>query len=439
MKRFALVPALLMLALPASTAAVGGNDTYVDQGTGSNAGGNDCVNPSTPCKTVVRGIDQAGANHTVFVNGGHTYGANLVLDDGKSLVHKDFAGTGGIAILDGGSDTAHYEVDIEGSAGKVDGFTIRGEGGPLKVAGPARISHNLFDEEAPIGEDARVDATGKVVFDDDTFTDPTPSTLNTDYQRGLSGGPGRLIVKHSRFTGFAEAIGTNASGTAKIAHNEISGTHGLATSAGRAIGAIHATISDNVIHDPGAEASDGIDASGDDVEISNNLIEATSQGVYSPAAGTKVILDNDVIMAGVPVSISGDGSKVKATNVTLLGTTFGATVNVGSQLKLDSSIVGAGPIKAFNGGTCHIKYSRGPSKHSGGNGCRHYDTTKGPKFKSDGFHLKGSSPLIDKGDPHKPPKHTKDIDGDKRALAGDCGHKHAIKRRDIGADEFKCH
>jgi hypothetical protein len=46
--------------------------------------------------------------------------------------------------------------------------------------------------------------------------------------------------------------------------------------------------------------------------------------------------------------------------------------------------------------------------------------------------------MIDKGNPVRPPKHTKDIDGDKRALAGDCGHKHAKKRRDIGADEFKC-
>jgi hypothetical protein len=433
MQRIWITVVIGALAMPASALA---HDSYVDQGTGADAA-NDCSVEANPCKTIVKGIAQAGSGDSVFVNGGHTYTANLVLDDGKSLVHKDFAGAGGTAILDGGSDTAHFEVDVEGSAGKVKGFTIRGEGEALKVNGPVKILFDVFDEPAPIGEDARVDTTGKAVFDHDTFTDPTPSTLASDYQVGVSGGPGSLVIKHSRFAGFDEAIATSASGTAKIAHNDISGTHGAAPSAGRAIGATHATITDNVIHDPGAGPSDGIDVH-EDVEISNSLIEATSQGVYGPVAGTKVTLDNNVIEAGVPVSISGDGSKVKATNVTLLGTSFGATVNEGAQLKLDSSIVGTGPIKAFNGGTCHITYSRGPVKHSGGNGCKDYDTTKGPKFKSDGFHLKGSSPMIDKGNPDRPPKHTKDIDGDKRALAGDCGHKHAKKRRDIGADEFKC-
>ena len=48
MKRLALLPALLVLALPANAGAVGGNDTYVDQGTGDDQGNNDCVNPASP-------------------------------------------------------------------------------------------------------------------------------------------------------------------------------------------------------------------------------------------------------------------------------------------------------------------------------------------------------------------------------------------------------
>jgi hypothetical protein len=412
------------------------HDSYVDQGTGSD-GSNDCSVQANPCKTIVKGIAQAGAGDTVFVNGGHTYGANLVIDDGKSLVHQDFAGTGGTAILDGGSDTAHFEVDVEGSAGKIEGFTIRGEGEPLKVNGPAKISFDIFDEDAPINEDARVDSTGKVVFDHDTFTDPNPSTVNTDYQVGVSGGPGLMVVKHSAFTGLSEAIGTSASGTAKINHNDISGTHGQTSSAGHAIGAVHATITDNVIHDPGAESSDGIDVH-EDVEIDHSFIEATSQGVYGPAPGTNVTLDNDVIFGGTSLSVSGTGSKFKATNLTLLGTTLGGYVGDGARLKLDSTLVGDGGVLSPGTGDCAISHSRGPVQHSGGNGCKDFSTKADPKFKGDGYHLKGSSPLIDKGNPDKPPKHTKDIDGDKRALAGDCKANHPKKRRDIGADEFKC-
>jgi hypothetical protein len=61
-----------------------------------------------------------------------------------------------------------------------------------------------------------------------------------------------------------------------------------------------------------------------------------------------------------------------------------------------------------------------------------------PKFKSDGYHLKASSPMIDKGKKGSKSHGAKDIDGDKRVLAGDCGAKHPKARRDIGADEFKC-
>lgn len=46
--------------------------------------------------------------------------------------------------------------------------------------------------------------------------------------------------------------------------------------------------------------------------------------------------------------------------------------------------------------------------------------------------------MIDKGKKGSKSYGAKDIDGDKRVLAGDCGAKHPKARRDIGADEFKC-
>jgi parallel beta helix pectate lyase-like protein len=426
---------LAALAVPASALAA---DRYVDQGTGHD-GSNDCSDPANPCKTVLRGISQAGSGETIFVNGGHTYKANLTLDGGKSLVHKDFAGSGGKAILDGGTDTSNFELTISNAAGKVSGFTIRGDGGPLKAGGPVKITHDVFDDPSQFEQEIRVDSSGKVVIDHDTFIDPTPSTDPNDFQEGVSGGPGRLVAERSSFTGFSEAIGTSASGTAKITHDDISGTHGQTTFANKAIGAAHATVAYNYIHDPGALTSDGVDAS-DDVDIKGNYIEAAgAEGVAGFSDGAKVTLEDDVITGGTSaLYISGTGAHFKATNVTLLGGAFGAIVNDGTHLKLDSSIVGTGGIKAFGSGSCAISYSRGPVKHSGGSGCKEFSTTKDPKFKADGFHLKGSSPLIDRGNPHKPPKHAKDIDGDKRALAGDCGAAHAKKRRDIGADEFKC-
>ena len=128
---------------------------------------------------------------------------------------------------------------------------------------------------------------------------------------------------------------------------------------------------------------------------------------------------------------------VTATNITIQGKGPGV-IDRKAVLTLRSSLLDAGAIQASGSGArCHISYSRGPSKHSGGTGCKDFQKTAAPKLKSDGYHLKASSPMIDKGQPQAP-KNAVDIDGDKRALPGSCGKGHHKARRDIGADEFKC-
>ena len=395
-------------------------------------------------KTIVRGISQAGPNHTVFVNGGHTYTASLELADGKSLVHKDFAGAGGKAILDDGTNTSAFTIRVTAASGKIDGFTIRGDGGAISAAAPVKVSHDVFDDPTHMSTEVRLDnTTGESKATHDTFIDPTPTTAPSDHQTAIATGTGKATVEHSTFTDFSTAVSTSASGHAKVLDNDISGTHGqLPNVATPAIAASHATVSGNTIHDFAATpAADGIDASDGAVLTGNVITGATAEGVYTATAGAKVTLETDVVIdsAGPSLYVAGAGERVKATNVTLIGTDFGGYVDDGSILKLDSSIVGTGGINAATGGTCSITHSRGPSKHAGGgSGCKAFQTAVDPKFKSDGYHLKGSSPLIDKGNPAKPPKHAKDIDGERRALPGDCGAKHPKTRRDMGADEFKC-
>jgi hypothetical protein len=132
-------------------------------------------------------------------------------------------------------------------------------------------------------------------------------------------------------------------------------------------------------------------------------------------------------------------SDATATNITLTGAQgFFEGGAAGAVFTIDSSVIGDGGLGAFNS-TCVITHSRGPVQTPGGSGCDDYQTTADPRFKVDGYHLKASSPMIDRGNPDRPEKGSKDIDGDKRELDGpDGGGCRGKARRDIGADEYRC-
>ena len=458
--KYALVLGVVVcLALAPSALA---HDTYVDQGTGHDAS-NDCAAKATPCKTMQRGLGQAGTGETVFVQGGHTYTASLVLNDRKSLVAKDFVGTGGFAVLDNGSagvpDVLNPSVAPSGhvaAAGKVKGFVIRSATLPVEIDAKMTLKGNQITEARAIPADVKVGAAADATISHNLLNDPTKaSSVPADQQTAIAvPSTGRVKIVGNAITGFWESIDVSGAGAhATIERNTISGTHEVSSYAGSAIvvlaGVARADIADNRVVAPDLTLSNGVVegivllANG---AITGNLVRAGfAQGIAINNTSKPVRIESDLVLTKadeIGLDVADDhpdaAPDAKIVNFTAWGD--GVPFQMAkAQVTIDSSIIGAGGIKLFYGSNkCSISHSRGPTKSSGDHGCKDFSTTANPKFRSDDYHLKSSSPMIDKGNPQKPPKHTKDIDGDKRALPGDCGAKHPKARRDIGAYEFKC-
>ena len=320
MRRLVLLPVLLALAVPASAAAVGGGDTYVDQGTGHDAA-NDCSNMSNPCKTVVQGISQAGNGHKVFVNGGHTYASSLTLSDGKSLVHKNFAGAGGKAILDNGN-AASPDITVTGAGGNVTGFTIRSNDLPVLVTAPAILERDTFDESSQITEEVLLE--NEATIERCRFTDPTPlDGPGTSTTAVVDAATGNNVVLRSKFTGFSTAIAA-PQGVLLAKANKISGTHDGATNGSGIVisGNAFGVVSRNTLQDPDFDAdSVGMaDFSSMPSKFENNLVEGYHTGIESYDAA--------------PLKLASDAIITPATNV--LGDSVGLSMT-------DTAADGAGP------------------------------------------------------------------------------------------------
>jgi hypothetical protein len=444
----ALCVALAALAFPAGALA---SPTYVDQGDGADAA-NDCFDPTAPCKTIVKGIAQAGAGDTIYVGGGETYGSSLTLDSRKSLIEDDFStspsvDTSGKAILDNGDSAGAPDVYIAADLGsEVSGFTIRSENVGVQVSGQnAVIDHNVFD--GPEFVAVALDSYSAFVHDNQ-FSTPTSNQRTFGVQVASSGD---AYIQDNDFKNLAEAV-VFGQGTGFIKNNTFSGAHFAETYEGAAIydaSADPVLVIGNTIDgtDPGGQ-SYGIQQVGTGaMTIERTVID--SAPLAGVAVGPGGVTMQDAAITGVPkgamglqmldISANDPGvADVDAQGITIEGKGK-SVVDLKAVLTLRSSILDAKKIDASGSGArCHISYSRGPAKKKGGNGCKDFSTTKSPKLKGDGYHLKGSSPMIDRGQPHKPPKHSRDIDGDRRALDGDCRAHHGKKRRDIGADEFRC-
>ena len=441
LRRSATIALFLALALPGSALA---HDTYVDRTDGNNLGNtNHCHSKALPCSTLGRGISEAGNGDTVFVGGDpDPFTVPEDLGDGKSIVHKDFSksssiDTSGKTVIDTGSASA-AAIRVVDDAGQIKGLTIRSEDEALDILARVTVTHDRFDESAQVDRDVVVSGSAaKATVTHNTFVDPTPSTAPADGEYGLYVDGAAAVVAHNRFKDFWTGVDALGDGRAKVTHNNISGTHGVGSTSGSGITtSSKPLIADNHLHDSdGTVFDDAILVNGPAAhpDIDRNLISDYNDGVLVTAG--RAALADDVIVgfAGMGISISSSALTVSASGLTIAGPGLGADVESGT-LKLDSTLVDADPIFTAASGTCSIKFSRGPVTGSGNAGCDDFQTTKNPKLKSDGYHLKPSSPLIDKGNPNKPKHGEKDIDGDKRALK--CGGGKA--RRDIGADEVKC-
>jgi parallel beta helix pectate lyase-like protein len=445
MRRATPLVILALLAMPASALAA---DTYVDQGSGLDAS-NSCTDPTAPCKTLTKGIAQAGANDTVFVGGGETYAVTQTLDSGKSLIEDDFSttpdvDTSGVATIDTGSTVAPA-ITVTGPVSTVSGFTIRSDQLGVEVTGLGdTIEDNRFEGTA--FPDLLIDVAGAgAVVSGNRFNAASTSHnfAIADYSEGPTG------IEANTMTGYG--IGMVLTGSELVMGNRILEVGDpFESSTGILLSSNYASrLEDNVVKAAPGVGSDAVGIqilSSGRANLSRNLVSGFSTaGIFSASSSTVSLNDNAITK--VPKGAIGLHTLGKAAlgqgDVIAQGLTIsgkGTSIfNQKADLTLSSSLLDTKPIDTKGKGTrCHISYSRGPVKKPGGNGCKDFDTTKNPKLKGDGYHLKGSSPMIDRGKPAAPPHGATDIDGDKRALAGDCSVHHPKKRRDIGADEFKC-
>jgi hypothetical protein len=449
------------LALPANALA---HDSYVDQGTGHDTG-NDCSHKANPCKTLVHGLSQVGAGDTLFVNGNYTYANNgIVLENGISLVHENFvAGSTGRPVLTAGS-SGNPEISVPGTvagsntpgAGLIKGFTIRSqyEFGAMEVDSKATVENDVFDESSQVAQDVGIGGppsgpVGSQKFLKDRFVDPTPATGPGTNQEAIDDqSPGSPLIKGCRFKDFETAVAASDGAGGRVVDSRITGIH-VANNAGVGIESIGAgtdlTIVGDSISDPGDDPANEVDNGiglvyGGTATIDRTLVAGMREALdVNASPGVTAKLDSDAFIDSATDGIVADAGDLHATNVTVNGSGDAEILLNNSPLRLDSSLIGPGRIGFAGTASCTITHSRGPVKHSGGTGCKNFQTTQAPQLKADGYHLKGSSPLIDAGNPQDPPKGDRDIDGDRRALPGDCSHTGEPARRDIGADEFSCH
>jgi hypothetical protein len=430
------------------------HDTYVDQGTGHDAS-NDCSSSAAPCKNLLRGVNQASAGDTIFVQGGHTYTGSVTLNDRKSLVAKDFVSALGPPILDNGSagkpDISNPALAPAGHdpvAGTVKGFTIRSTTLPVQINAGMTLNDDFFDEGAPLAADVSVGGSADATISHSLFYDTTPLTGSSDKQTAIaSTTSGSLKVVGNYFSGFWQGIESSGPAKAKIRANTIELSHPITGFSGGGILVLDGTaeISDNRIRNPDLAQPGAVNGIG---LLTNGSIERNviGPGFYEPIAidntSRPVLLASNAVYAdetGVGLLVADDHSDAaldaKIRNLTAWGP--GDDIEIAkAQIKMDSSIVGTGGIQTFYGSNhCEVSHSRGPKGTKNGHGCDHFSTHADPKLTAAGIHLKGGSPMIDAGNPHERGKHEHDIDGDRRVLPGCGAHK---ARLDIGADEYHC-
>lgn len=223
-----MLVAALAMAAPASAFA---HDTYVDHTDGS-GGTNDCKHKSDPCSLLTKGIENAGHGDTVFIGGDPLlYETPHTLDDGKSMVRKDFSktlDTSGKAVIDTGSDSAPA-IEVTGKAGQIKGLLIRSDTLPLRIQAGVKVVDDKFVEDAALDESILITSatTGKVTIKDSTLRDQTPLTGSGDEQDGISdASSGSVKILHNDFEDLYQSIVVSGpQGTVKIDNNDLTGTH----------------------------------------------------------------------------------------------------------------------------------------------------------------------------------------------------------------------
>ena len=234
--RTAPLAVLVLLAFPAFASAA---DTFADASRPDDAA--DCLTPATACKTINGAIGKAGMGDTVHVEPG-TYAEHVV-------------DSGGISVI-----AAAGSPVIAPSSGT--GMEVTG--------GPAVTIQGLtFSSDATGSVELQLDdGAGSAIVTGNTFTDPAPTS--SDNQVGImTSSQGDPQITNNRMSGLFHGIevlspASGIPGTPVISGNTISGNHDngdgiqlVSTSSHAVTATTGATLTDNLIHDPGNGQSGG--------------------------------------------------------------------------------------------------------------------------------------------------------------------------------------
>ena len=454
----AAVGAAAAIAMVGTPPVASAHDTYVDHSDGSNDSAQ--CRRTSPCATISRALSKAGGGDTTFVGGDPVaFTTPVTLGNGKSLVHRDFStdaaiDTSGPVFIDSGSDP-RPAITVASNAGVIRDLFINSASTALEIQASVTVTLNKFlEDDAMTGPviDIAPDAHGKAAIKRNSIYDDTPVQNVTQVGISNRSTTAPLIFRNT-LVDFTTAISTK--GRPTIRDNFIRGTHPGASFSGDGIivrRGSRATLSGNQLYDPNTSGNPvrGILLLAD-ARLENNQVLDYDLGIQLDDTPHPVDLTGDLIRTiaggssrGLFALDSTDSPGVSdphATNLTIVGP--GDQIALDSvRLRLDSGIVGDTPGSSMSlsgASTCKITYSRGPVTGNSVDGCSNFQTKKDPLFEADGYHLTAASPLIDKGKPDAPPRHAKDIDGDRRALDGpDGGNCDGARRRDIGADEYAC-
>lgn len=197
---------LLTLLVALSSNALAVTTWYVNGVSGSD--GNNCMAPTSPCKTVGHAISLASAGDSVMVAAA-TYRENLTV--GMSL--KIVGASASTTILDGGGSNTVINVSSSTATVTFANLTIQHgshfDGGGIYNNGALTISHSVVRENTAIGSGGGIYNNGTLRLNVSTVTGNKVSHISCGFCGSSGGGianNGTLTINNSMITGNTAAI-----------------------------------------------------------------------------------------------------------------------------------------------------------------------------------------------------------------------------------------